>query len=123
MHAQNSPGVATGAFAGKLPPQDSGHGLHIRAYPGGYVLLHSPYLQFHASSAVYGEDPCAYLVVAGSTLVARNKGGIWSARPWDRVLGQPHFLGNSGLSELNIATFATVKAAAGARAHGYTPCP
>ena len=71
------------------------------------MLLHSPYLQFHSSSAVYGEDPCAYLVAAGSTLIARNGGGIWGAKPWGRVLGEPHYLGNSIANVLNIVAPAT----------------
>ncbi len=123
VHAQNSPGVATGAFAGKPPPHDSGHGVHIRTYPGGYVLLHSPYLQFHSSSAVYGEDPCAYLVAAGSTLIAHSGGGIWGAKPWERVLGEPHYLGNSNANVLNIVAPATGEVPAKARRHGPTSCP
>ena len=123
VHAQNSPGVATGAFAGKPPPRDSGHGVHIRAYPGGYVLLHSPYVQFHASSAVYGEDSCAYLVAAGSTLVARNGGGIWGAKSWDRVIGEPHFLDNSGSNLLNVIELVASQAMAGAGLHRSGSCP
>ena len=107
VHAQASSGVASGAFAGKPSPHNSGHGVHIRSYPGGYVLLHAPYLQFHASSAVYGEDPCAYLLITASTLVTRNGGGIWSSESWSRVVGLPVFLNNDGPNLRNVVSQAS----------------
>ena len=94
--------MTNGSAAGRSAPLGSGYGIHIKRYPGGYVLVRSPYLQFHTSSAILGEDPCAYLVVAPSTLVARNGGGIWATRAWDRVLGLPCFLDNTGPTLLEL---------------------
>ena len=102
VHAVREAGVATGSRAGAPAPRDSGHGIHIKAYPSGYVLARSPYMQFHAASAVYDEDQRAYLVMSATNLVTRNGGGIWATAPWSRVLSTPLFLDNTGPDLLNV---------------------
>lgn len=104
IHSMNARGVVSGSHAGAPPPPFSGHGIHIKAYPGGYVLVQAPYLQSHSGSAIFSQDQTAYLSITTSSLVARNGGGIWSAQPWNRVLSLPRFLDNRGADTLNITS-------------------
>ena len=116
VHAVRAAGVAPGWRAGAPAPRDSGHGIHIKAYPSGYVLARSPYMQFHAASAVYDEDQRAYLVMSATNLVNRNGGGIWATAPWSRVLSSPLFLDNTGPDLLNVEG-----GTSGARVRGSEP--
>ena len=102
VHSENAAGIASGSHAGAPPPPDSGHGIHIKHYSGGYVLVHSPYLQFHPRAAIFTEDVSAYLSVSPATLVTRNGGGIHADKTWPRVMSLPRFLANGGPDLVNI---------------------
>ena len=90
--AEGANGVRSGSHHGEAPPPVSGNGIHIKAYPGGYVHVQSPYIQGSRNAGVMIEDQRAYLFISTGTNVNGSPYGIASTQPYPHLAGTPSFV-------------------------------
>ncbi len=97
---------ATVTIAGPVTHAKSGgNGITINAWPGGQVIVKSPYILANSASGIEVLDNAAYLSVSPETIISTNNYGIGAAFPgYTRLLSTGQVFGNTaGQYNANIA--------------------
>ena len=100
--AEGAAGVTNGSHHGEPPPPLSGNGIHIKAYPGGYVHVQSPYIQGSRMAGVLIEDQRTFLFTGSSTNINGSPYGITASAPFAHLAGMPSFTAIKRKARTNV---------------------
>ena len=101
--AEGAAGVASGSHPGAASPPSSGNGIHLKAYPGGYVHVQSPYIQGSRNAGILIEDQSADLFIGSATNINGSPLGIASTAPYRHLAGLASFSAIARARLINVA--------------------